>query len=162
MINLRQSEKTKHSPVDASIRQQNTDILRSKVRPYVTYLVVIGYLLSMCYAISWALNNNQVDNGLALISNLSAVAATIVGFWFGSRIPPTTHQAVQSIPLTLSAGKINLVNAENTMIRQGKTLLQLAQAIGLDTAEELNVLLRKPHRLTVEQRAIITQLTGLN
>jgi hypothetical protein len=123
---------------------------------------VIGYLASICYAIFWFLNNGKVESALALISNLSAVAATIVGFWFGSRTPLAPQQGTQGTTSTSSSGEINLANVQNVITNQGKTLLQLAQALGLDTAEELTVLLKKPQRLTQEQRAMITQLTGLN
>lgn len=147
---------------DLATKQRDMEIRRSKVRPYVTYLVIIGYLITICYAISWALNNDHVDNALALISNISAVTATIVGFWFGSRRPESLVVADQNPHLsTLQAGEISLENVRNVLQQQGKTLLQLAKSLGIETAEELTVLLKRPKRLTSEQRDLINQATGL-
>ena len=58
---------------------------RARVRPYVTYIVILAYTLTITFATVWLLVNDQTDNALALLSGLSAVATGIVGFWFGSR-----------------------------------------------------------------------------
>ncbi len=140
--------------------QEINDMRRSKVRPYVTYLLITIYALTTSFAIIWLLLNGQSDNALALLSGLSAVSTGVVGFWFGTRGNVSnniTKPSIISKPSPqVSKTPIEKVTALLTFHK--KTLNDLIPILDVNLESEVKELLINCTKLTEKQRVDIAAL----
>ncbi len=141
--------------------KEESELLRSQVRPHVTYLVITIYTFTTAFAVMLLLFNSQYSEALALLSGLSAVATGIVGFWFGSRgkggIPkPGADDFIASAE---KSADNTLSNVKSALLKIKRTMGELAVAMGKPTAGELIKLLENPGKLNdMEKKKIASFL----
>lgn len=140
--------------------QEINDMRRSKVRPYVTYLLITIYALTTSFAIIWLLLNEQADNALALLSGLSAVSTGIVGFWFGTRgnvsnnISKPSHIDKPSPQVT----KTPLEKITALLTFHNKSLKELISIMDVNSENEVKELLKNSSSLSEKQKMDIAAL----
>lgn len=150
--------------IQSNSPQEENEVSRSRVRPHVTYLVITVYTFITAYAVMYLLVFEKYSEALALLSGLSAVATGIVGFWFGSRGAGGAAMPdlfADKLKIILSKEDITLVNVEKALKEVGKTMAELAKAVGISSPEELTVLLKKPHRLETSKKQRIIEFFGV-
>lgn len=140
--------------------QEVNDMRRSKVRPYVTYLLIAIYALTTSFVIIWLLLNDQADNALALLSGLSAVSTGIVGFWFGTRgniNNNITNPSTIDKPF-LQVTKTPLEKVTALLTFHNKTLNDLIPILDVNLESEVKELLNNSTKLTEKQKVNIAAL----
>ena len=60
---------------------------RSRVRRWVTYAVIYGYLLLAAIVIVWLMWAERYEVAIGVLGGVAGLAGSISGFWFGSRRP---------------------------------------------------------------------------
>ena len=60
---------------------------RSRVRRWVTYAVIYGYLLLAGIVILWLMWAERYEVAIGVLGGVAGLAGSISGFWFGSRRP---------------------------------------------------------------------------
>ena len=68
---------------------------RSRVRRWVTYGVIYGYLLLAGVVIVWLMWAEKYEVAIGVLGGVAGLAGSISGFWFGSR-RPESPAAVES------------------------------------------------------------------
>lgn len=141
--------------------EQKNAARRARVRPYVTYTVILAYTLTTTFATIWLLINDQTDNALALLSGLSAVATGIVGFWFGARGQEKQNESNRELidetkPLTPkkknTKEKILAILAFKNL-----TLTDLASKIQQSDIDSFESLLDKPNSISESDKDKIAE-----
>lgn len=64
---------------------QDQAIRKSNVRVFVTYFIVCAYALGALGLTAYLVTIEKYELGLGIFNGLSAIAASIAGFWFGNR-----------------------------------------------------------------------------
>ena len=66
---------------------------RSRVRRWVTYAVIYGYLLLAAIVIVWLMWVERYEVAIGVLGGVAGLAGSISGFWFGSRRPEPSMPA---------------------------------------------------------------------
>ena len=66
---------------------------RSRVRRWVTYGVIYGYLLLAGVVIVWLMWAEKYEVAIGVLGGVAGLAGSISGFWFGSRRPESATDA---------------------------------------------------------------------
>ena len=143
-----------------SLEQKNT-LRRARVRPYVTYTVILAYTITTTFATIWLLVNDQTDNALALLSGLSAVATGIVGFWFGAR-----GQEKRDEEAIASNANIEPITPKHKSVKEkvlailnfrGQKLADLAGELKQKDVKAFETLLENPDKISGADKQIIAK-----
>ena len=67
--------------------QLSVEQKRSRVRRWVTYAVIYGYLGLAGAVILWLMYEGKYEMAIGVLGGISGLAGSVAGFWFGSRRP---------------------------------------------------------------------------
>ena len=68
-------------------KQSENEISRSRVRQWVTYSVIWGYLVLAGVVTVWLMWAGRYEVAIGVLAGVAGLAGSITGFWFGSRRP---------------------------------------------------------------------------
>ena len=68
-------------------KHSENEISRSRVRQWVTYSVIWGYLVFAGVVIVWLMWAGRYEVAIGVLAGVAGLAGSITGFWFGSRRP---------------------------------------------------------------------------